>query len=183
MQPKHVILGIHINDRIREVQFVQQAFTEYGCYIKTRIGLHHVDEQVCSPRGLILLEMFGDEASSTNWPTGFPRSKAWKSRRWSSTIPIDNRLQKGQTTMLNAQTSDRRGSTFPPSASARGSPADGCGAGPTTSNRSPPSMRPWTRGSISSIRPPCTATATASGSWARPSATAATGWCWPRSAA
>ena len=62
MQPKHVILGVHINDRIREVQFVQQAFTEYGCYIKTRIGLHHVDEQVCSPRGLILLEMFGDES-------------------------------------------------------------------------------------------------------------------------
>ena len=45
MQPKHVILGVHINDRIREVQFVQQAFTEFGCYIKTRIGLHHVDEQ------------------------------------------------------------------------------------------------------------------------------------------
>ena len=62
MQPKHVILGIHINDRIREVQFVQQAFTEYGCYIKTRIGLHQVDEHVCSPRGLILLEMYGDES-------------------------------------------------------------------------------------------------------------------------
>ena len=64
MQAKHVILGIHINDRIREVQFVQQAFTEYGCYIKTRIGLHHVDEQVCSPRGLIILEMYGDESKS-----------------------------------------------------------------------------------------------------------------------
>jgi hypothetical protein len=62
MQAKHVILGIHINDRVRDVQFVQQAFTEYGGYIKTRIGLHHVDEQVCSPRGLILLEMFGDES-------------------------------------------------------------------------------------------------------------------------
>ena len=64
MQAKHVILGIHINDRVREVESVQQAFTEYGCYIKTRIGLHHVDEQACSPRGLILLEMFGDESKS-----------------------------------------------------------------------------------------------------------------------
>ena len=62
MQPRHVIFGIHINDRIREVQFVQQAFTEYGCYIKTRIGLHRVDENACSPRGLILLEMFGEES-------------------------------------------------------------------------------------------------------------------------
>jgi hypothetical protein len=64
MQPNHIILGIHINDRVREVQFVQQAFTEYGCYIKTRIGLHHVDENFCSPRGLILLEMYGDESKS-----------------------------------------------------------------------------------------------------------------------
>ena len=64
MHAKHVILGIHINDRIREVQSVQQAFTEYGCYIKTRIGLHHVDEHVCSPRGLIILEMYGDESKS-----------------------------------------------------------------------------------------------------------------------
>ena len=62
MQPKHVILGIHINDRVREVQFVQQAFTEFGCYIKTRIGLHHVDQQSCSPRGLIILEMYGEES-------------------------------------------------------------------------------------------------------------------------
>jgi len=64
VQAKHVILGIHINDRIREVQSVQQAFTEYGCYIKTRIGLHHVDEHVCSPRGLIILEMYGEESKS-----------------------------------------------------------------------------------------------------------------------
>ncbi len=64
MHPKHVILGVHINDRAREVQFVQQAFSEYGCYIKTRLGLHHVDENVCSPRGLILLEMYGDESKS-----------------------------------------------------------------------------------------------------------------------
>jgi hypothetical protein len=62
MHAKHVILGVHINDRVHKVEFIQQAFTEYGCYIKTRIGLHHVDEQVCSPRGLILLEMFGDES-------------------------------------------------------------------------------------------------------------------------
>ena len=64
MQAKHVILGVHINDRIREVQPVQQAFTEYGCYIKTRLGLHHVDDQSCSPRGLIILEMYGDESKS-----------------------------------------------------------------------------------------------------------------------
>lgn len=64
MEEKHVILGVHIRDRFRKVPEVQKLFTEYGCSIKTRIGLHHVDENVCSPGGLILLEMFGDEATS-----------------------------------------------------------------------------------------------------------------------
>lgn len=62
MRDKHIIFGIHINDRVREVPDVQKIFTEFGCNIKTRIGLHHVDEKLCSPRGLIVLEMFGDEA-------------------------------------------------------------------------------------------------------------------------
>ena len=34
---------------------------QYGCNIKTRIGLHHVDDKACSPNGLILLELFGDD--------------------------------------------------------------------------------------------------------------------------
>ena len=61
MLAKHIIFGVHINDRVREVPDVQKILTQYGCQIKTRIGLHHVDENVCSPRGLILLEMYGDE--------------------------------------------------------------------------------------------------------------------------
>jgi hypothetical protein len=61
MQPNHLIFGVHVDDRAREVPDVQKILTEYGCYIKTRIGLHRVDEKFCSPRGLILLEMFGDE--------------------------------------------------------------------------------------------------------------------------
>lgn len=62
MQPRHLIYGIHLNDRVKEAPDIQKVLTEFGCYIKTRIGLHHVDENACSPRGLILLEMFGDES-------------------------------------------------------------------------------------------------------------------------
>jgi hypothetical protein len=58
---KHIILGVHITNRVRLVKDVQKVFSDYGCNIKTRLGLHHVDEKVCSPNGLILLEMFGDE--------------------------------------------------------------------------------------------------------------------------
>ena len=61
MSEKHIIFGVHINDRVREIPDVQKILTQYGCQIKTRIGLHHVDENLCSPRGLILLEMYGVE--------------------------------------------------------------------------------------------------------------------------
>jgi len=62
MRDNHVIFGVHVQDRVKEIPNVQKLLTEYGCFIKTRLGLHHVDDNVCSPRGLILLEMFGDEA-------------------------------------------------------------------------------------------------------------------------
>lgn len=60
MHDSHLIYGVHITDRMTRAGAVQEVLTQYGCNIKTRLGLHHVDEQVCSPRGLILLEMFGD---------------------------------------------------------------------------------------------------------------------------
>ena len=61
MQANHVILGVHISDRVKKVPDVQKVLTQFGCNIRTRIGLHHVDDQSCSPRGLILLELYGDE--------------------------------------------------------------------------------------------------------------------------
>jgi hypothetical protein len=58
---RHIVLGIHIAGRMQHVPGVQELFTEYGCSIKTRLGLHDVAEGYCSPNGLILLEMAGDE--------------------------------------------------------------------------------------------------------------------------
>lgn len=58
---KHIILGVHIRDRIKEAVHVQDLFTQYGCNIKTRIGLHEADGAVCVPGGVILLEMVGEE--------------------------------------------------------------------------------------------------------------------------
>ncbi len=57
---RHLILGVHITDRLKHTQQVQQLFTEYGCNIKTRVGLHEV-EKGCSPNGMILLEMYGED--------------------------------------------------------------------------------------------------------------------------
>ncbi len=58
---RHIILGVHVTDRVLHVPSVQDLLTEYGCSIKTRLGLHTASEGFCSPNGLILLEMAGPE--------------------------------------------------------------------------------------------------------------------------
>jgi hypothetical protein len=62
MEAPHLIYGVHVTNRATQAPQVQKYLTEYGCNIKTRLGLHHVDQSVCSARGLIVLEMFGDLA-------------------------------------------------------------------------------------------------------------------------
>lgn len=59
---KHVILGVHITDRLKHAVEVQKVFTEYGGHIKTRLGLHEVEKSHGSPNGLVLIEWHGAEA-------------------------------------------------------------------------------------------------------------------------
>ncbi len=61
MNDDHIILGVHVTDRLTKAVEVQKVFTEYGCNIKTRIGLHDVSETVCGPSGVVLIEFFGSE--------------------------------------------------------------------------------------------------------------------------
>ncbi|MBN2468543.1 MAG: hypothetical protein JXD19_10370 [Deltaproteobacteria bacterium] len=61
-QEKHVILGVHVTDRIQHVGRVQEVLSQFGCYIKTRIGLHEASKNFCSPNGVILLEMLDDQS-------------------------------------------------------------------------------------------------------------------------
>lgn len=62
MSQKHIILGVHITDRVTHASQVQQTLTQYGANVKTRLGLHEIAGNQASPNGLILLEMAGDEA-------------------------------------------------------------------------------------------------------------------------
>ncbi len=55
------ILGIRINDRVKEVYKVQETLSKFGCSIRTRLGLHSPEDQICSGCGLILLELIGDQ--------------------------------------------------------------------------------------------------------------------------
>ncbi len=54
---KKTILGIHVAQRTKHTAKVQKILTDYGCSIRTRIGLHEAAEGACSPNGLILLEV------------------------------------------------------------------------------------------------------------------------------
>jgi len=58
----HVILGIHLQDRIKNAPEIQKILTGFGCNIKTRIGLHEVSDNYCAGSGMIILEMVGDPA-------------------------------------------------------------------------------------------------------------------------
>ncbi len=58
---KHIIFGIHVNQRVKDIPAVQGLLTKYGCNIRTRLGIHDADETMCSPSGLILVDVFGQE--------------------------------------------------------------------------------------------------------------------------
>ncbi|MBS7527684.1 hypothetical protein KHM83_13440 [Fusibacter paucivorans] len=53
-----IILGIKVDSRRDDATSVQALLTEYGCFIKTRLGLHNASDErtMCSEDGLILLE-------------------------------------------------------------------------------------------------------------------------------
>ena len=51
------IIGITLENRIDEAVKFQEIITGYGCYIRTRIGLHPVGEYSCTNHGIILLEV------------------------------------------------------------------------------------------------------------------------------
>ena len=58
---KHIILGVHITDRLKKAVEVQKLLTAYGMHIKTRLGLHEIQEHAAGPNGLLVLEMVGGD--------------------------------------------------------------------------------------------------------------------------
>jgi len=54
-------LIIVINKRKKEAVKVQQILTEWGCYIKTRLGMHEGVLEDCSEIGNIFIELVGDK--------------------------------------------------------------------------------------------------------------------------
>jgi hypothetical protein len=57
----HLICGIHITHRLEHSLQVQQVLTEFGKNIKTRLGLHEINNASDEPNGIVLIEFVGSE--------------------------------------------------------------------------------------------------------------------------
>ena len=57
---KRIVLGVQVTNRVKNAFEVQGILTEFGCVIKTRLGLHELADAVCSTIGLLILETHGD---------------------------------------------------------------------------------------------------------------------------
>lgn len=62
---KSIMLVLLENRRESAVK-VQEAFTDMGCIIKTRLGLHDGASEDCIDTGLIILELMGDSKSKND---------------------------------------------------------------------------------------------------------------------
>ena len=57
-----IILGVKVTNFAENSKEAQSIFSEYGCHICTRIGLHGLHaaaDSSCNPNGLVLLEFVG----------------------------------------------------------------------------------------------------------------------------
>jgi len=59
---KTTILGVLLRKRTIASTEFQAILSKYGCSIKTRIGLHQASDNVCSPDGVILLDIIGEDS-------------------------------------------------------------------------------------------------------------------------
>ncbi len=54
------IMGILINDRVKEAGLTQQILSNYSDIIRSRLGFHEVTDAVCSRTGVVILQLSGD---------------------------------------------------------------------------------------------------------------------------
>ena len=56
------IMAVRIEQRDATAVEVQKVLTEYGCSIRTRLGLHdQTNDNTCSPSGILILQLACDE--------------------------------------------------------------------------------------------------------------------------
>ena len=63
------IMVVLVSKRSKAAVEVQKLLTEWGCSIKTRLGIHDGVGNQCSDSGLIILEMVGEAAKISELKT------------------------------------------------------------------------------------------------------------------
>jgi hypothetical protein len=58
------IIGLLISDRIKEAGLTQNVLSEFAHIIKSRLGFHEVNEDICSRVGFMILQLEGDPGES-----------------------------------------------------------------------------------------------------------------------
>ncbi|MEI6079356.1 MAG: hypothetical protein WCQ53_01795 [bacterium] len=58
------VLLILIGDRKQEAGVVQKILTDWGCMIKTRLGIHDGVLDSCSNSGLLVLDIVGEKTKN-----------------------------------------------------------------------------------------------------------------------
>ena len=62
-----IIIGVNVTSFAKNSGEIQGVFREYGCSIRTRLGLHEAADNICAPNGLILLEFVGGEQKAADF--------------------------------------------------------------------------------------------------------------------
>ncbi|HPT13686.1 MAG TPA: hypothetical protein PK796_02775 [Bacteroidales bacterium] len=56
------IIGLHIADRIKEAGNTQSVLARHSRIIRSRLGFHELNEDICSRNGIIILNLAGTVA-------------------------------------------------------------------------------------------------------------------------
>jgi len=59
---EYKLVAIKVGKREDSATKVQGILTSFGCSIKVRLGLHDLPEGVCSPAGLIILQVNAEDS-------------------------------------------------------------------------------------------------------------------------
>ena len=55
------IIGIKLEERLENSLKFQKILSNFGCEIRTRLGLHNNENNCCTNWGIIILEFVGDK--------------------------------------------------------------------------------------------------------------------------
>lgn len=61
---EHIIVGVHIHNRAKQALEVQRILGRSGRIVRTRLGLHELDDKKSDAAGVIILELVGTVAAA-----------------------------------------------------------------------------------------------------------------------